>query len=205
MNRSSSLIALIASLFVSSQAMGYGVGVANFPMMTDKKWLTTEFTGITNEGGGVGLQARYSQKLSHALLIEAGVGLGGGERSNRIFAGADYELIPDYMNQPRVSVKTTIANAREFDIRRNVLQVAPTVSKGFSFWGHEAYPFLSVPVGLSLETATSTYETIAAVSMGLTGHLPIEGYRDWMGNIEGQVNLKDSYTGIFFGISYPIN
>jgi hypothetical protein len=189
----------------SSNVFAYGVGISTFPMMTDKKFLTTEFTGIMNEGGGVGLQARYSQKMNHALMLEAGAGLGGGERSNRFFVGADYELFPDYMNQPRISMKTSLSNAREFDVRRNVLSVAPTISKGFSFWGEEAYPFLSIPMGLSLESGSKTYETVAAMSMGITGHLPIDGYREWTGNLEGTVNLRNSYSGIFFGISYPIN
>jgi hypothetical protein len=40
---------------------------------------------------------------------------------------------PDYLNQPRVSVKTTITNAEEFGTRRNILSIAPTVSKVLAF------------------------------------------------------------------------
>jgi hypothetical protein len=194
------------SLFaLSFNAWSYGIGVSTFPMMTDKKWVTGEFTGIASDGGGVGLQARYSQKLNSALMIDAGAGFGGGDRSNRIFAGADFEILPDYMNQPRVSIKSSLINAREFDTRRNILSIAPTISKGFSFWGNEAYPFMSIPLGLSLENGSKTYETIASVNLGIAGHLPIEGYRHLMGNIEGTFNLKDSYSGVFFGVSYPLN
>lgn len=190
---------------LSTQAWSYGIGVSTFPMMTDTKMVSAEFTGITSTGGGVGMQARYSQKMNSALMLDAGVGLGAGERSNRLFAGADYEILPDYMNQPRVSVKTTLSNAREFEKRRNILSLAPTLSKGFSFWGEEAYPFVALPMGLSLESGSKTYETVMALSLGMTGQLPVDGYRHLTGNVEATVDIKDAYTGIFFGVSYPIN
>lgn len=196
---------MLATLALSSSNLwAYGVGVSTYPLMTDKKLVTAEMTGITSTGGGMGLQARYSQKMNSALLLDAGVGLGAGDRSNRIFAGADYEIFPDYMNQPRFSIKTSLANAREFEKRRNILSTAPILSKGFSFWGEEAFPFIAVPVGLSLESGSKTYETLVAVSLGVTGNLPIEGYRHLAANIEGTINVKDSYSGIFMGISYPI-
>lgn len=199
------LATLISGLtFFSSQVYAYGTGYSTFPMMTDKKLVSAEMTGITSTGGGVGAQVRYSQKLNSALLIDAGLGIAGGERTNRIFAGADYELFPDYMNQPRISVKTSFSNASEFGVRRNILSVAPTVSKGFSFWGEEAFPFISLPVGLSLDSDSKTYESIISVGLGVTGHLPIEGYRHLTGVFEGIIGLKDSYSGLFAGISFPI-
>lgn len=199
---------LVPALFIfgfSSQVFAsYGTGYSTYPMMSDKKFFSTELTGITSTGGGVGAQVRYGQKINNSLLIDAGVGISGGERSNRIFAGADYEFFPDYLNQPRMSVKTTITNAEEFGTRRNILSLAPTVSKGFSFWGYEAFPFVSVPVGLSLESGSKTYETITSINLGITGNLPIEEYSHLTGVAEAIINLKDSYTGLFMGISFPI-
>lgn len=195
---------LIGMTLMSSKAFAYGTGYSTFPMMADKKFVSAEMTGITSTGGGVGAQVRYSQKINSALLIDAGIGLSGGERANRIFAGADYELFPDYMNQPRISVKTSFSNASEFGVRRNILSVAPTISKGFSFWGEEAFPFISLPVGLSLDSDSKTYESIAHLGLGITGHLPIEGYRHLTGVFEGIVGIKDSYSGLFAGVSFPI-
>lgn len=189
---------------LSSKAFAYGTGYSTFPLMADKKLVSAEFTGITSTGGGVGAQVRYSQKLNSALLIDAGIGISGGERTNRIFAGADYELFPDYMNQPRISVKTSFANANEFDVRRNILSVAPTVSKGFSFWGEEAFPFISLPVGLSLDSDSKTYESVISLGLGVTGHIPLDGYRHLTGVFEGIIGVKDSYSGLFAGVSFPI-
>jgi len=195
----------LLSLGFSSQVFAsYGTGYSSYPMMSDKKFFSTEVTGITSTGGGVGAQVRYGQKINSALLIDAGVGISGGERTNRIFAGADYEIFPDYLNQPRVSVKTTITNAEEFGTRRNILSIAPTVSKGFSFWGYEAFPFVSIPMGLSLESGSKTYETISSFNVGITGNLPIERYSHLTGTLEAIVDLKDSYSGVFMGVSFPI-
>ena len=94
---------------------------------------------------------------------------------------------------------------KEFDVRRNIFTVAPTVSKGFSFWGNEAFPFFSLPVGVNLNGDSKTYETQINANLGITGNLPIEGYRNIMGTVETTVDVKDSFTAFFVGLSYPLN
>jgi hypothetical protein len=192
-------------LAVPGLSYGFGTGVSTYPIMLDKKFISGEFTGITSTGGGVGVQGRYTQRLNKKTIIDAGIGMSGGERSSRLFAGADFEIYPDYQRQPRVSVKTEISNSKEFDVRRNTIGISPTVSKGFSFWGHEAYPFVALPYNVSLDSDTKTYETQANLNVGITGNLPFEGYKHLTGTLEASVKIKDSYSGVFMGISYPIN
>ena len=199
------VIGLASMLFGASSAFGYGVGFSTYPLMVDGKMVGAEMTGITSGNGGVGVQARYTQRLTQSVTLDAGAGLSGGDRSNRIFAGADYEIFPDYMNQPRISVKTTWTNAEEFDSRRNILSVAPTISKGFSFWGKEGYPFLSLPVALNLDSDTKQYESMIGANFGILGNIPIDGFRNIIGKVEGMIDIKDSYTGVFLGLSFPIN
>ncbi len=204
LNKSMKTIAGALAL-VSTSAFGYGVGFSTYPLMVEQKMVGAEMTGISSDKGGVGVQARYTQRMTQSITLDAGAGISGGDRSNRIFAGVDYEMFPDYMNQPRISLKTTWTNAEEFDSRRNIIGVAPTVSKGFSFWGKEGYPFVSLPVSLNLDSDTKQYETMIGANFGILGNLPIEGYRDIIGKVEGMVDIKDSYTGIFLGLSFPIN
>lgn len=194
------------SLMGFSSAWGsFGTGLSTFPLMLDKSMLSAEATGVTSTGGGVGIQARYTHKLTSGIVLDAGAGFSGGERENRVFAGADFEIFPDYMTQPRFSVKTTFSNAKEFGTRRNNVSVAPTLSKGFSFWGEEAYPFIAIPYGVSLDSDTNTYQTVANLNVGVAGMIPVDGYRHLTGTVEMNVSLKDSYSGIFFGVSYPLN
>ncbi|MCR9203789.1 MAG: hypothetical protein NXH75_04365 [Halobacteriovoraceae bacterium] len=204
MNKLIPFIALIG-LFLPVKTLAYGTGYVTYPLMPTKRIVSTEFTGIASNGGGIGLQGRFTQKLNEKMIVDAGLGIAGGERDSRFFVGADYELFHDYMKQPRVSMKVTYLNAKEFDVRRNIFTIAPTVSKGFSFWGNEAYPFVSLPIGVNLDGDTKTYESQVNANLGITGNLPFEGYRKLMGTIETTVDVKDSFTAFFVGLSYPLN
>ncbi len=199
------LISALVGAMVPAQVLAYGTGYVTYPLMPEKRIISTEFTGITSTGGGVGLQGRFTQKLNEKMIVDAGIGISGGERDSRFFVGADYELFPDYMRQPRVSVKTTYTNAKEFDVRRSIFSIAPTVSKGFSFWGHEAFPYFSLPIGINLNGDSKTYESQVNASLGISGNLPFDGYKNLLGNVEATVGVKDSYTALFMGVSYPLN
>ncbi|MBT3234437.1 MAG: hypothetical protein HN353_00645 [Bdellovibrionales bacterium] len=198
---------LVLTLFLflfSFAAWGYGVGYSSFPLMQDRKLISAEATGIISNGSGLGMQVRYTHKLNKHTIVDAGVGVSGGDRSGRLFLGADYEIFPDYNQQPRFSVKASVENALEFEARHNIISVAPTLSKGFNFWGHEGFPFVSIPMGVSLRGEDSTYHTVVNLAMGITGHLPIKGYSHLTANAEATISLRNNYSAIFFGVSYPL-
>ena len=206
--RGISLLTLSLSLGLgSSAAFGYGMGISTFPLEQDRKVLSAEVTGIVSDGGGLGLQARYTQKLNQSSTVDAGLGISGGERSARLFAGYDYEIFPDYDIQPRTSLKAFIENSKEFGTRKNILGIAPSISKGFSFWGNEAFPYLSLPYGISLDGKRNQYETTLSANIGISGTITSEYLttnRPVTANAEMIVGLKDSFTGVFFGFGYPI-
>jgi hypothetical protein len=203
-----SLLTLTLSLVLgSSAAFGYGMGISTFPLAEDKKVLSAEVTGIVSDGGGLGLQARYTQKLNQLSSVDAGVGISGGERSARLFAGYDYELFPDYDIQPRTSIKAFVENSKEFGTRRNIIGIAPSVSKGFSFWGNEAFPYLSLPYGISLDGKRNQYETTLSANIGISGVIASDYLlttKPVTANAEMIIGLKDSFTAVFFGVGYPI-
>ncbi|MBH48317.1 MAG: hypothetical protein CME71_09135, partial [Halobacteriovorax sp.] len=63
-------IALILSLSaLSSTAWAYGTGYSSFPLSIEKRMLSTEVTGVTSTGGGMGVQARYTQKANEQLTV----------------------------------------------------------------------------------------------------------------------------------------
>ncbi|HLE10990.1 MAG: hypothetical protein A2504_10290 [Bdellovibrionales bacterium RIFOXYD12_FULL_39_22] len=201
-------LVLIVTILVLAQAtnlFAYGTGLTAYPLMSEKRLVTTEFTGIVSDHGGVGIQTRYMQKINNVTSVDAGIGLAGGDRSGCAFAGIDYEIFPDYKKQPRVSIKSSFEYAKEFGLPYNNLKVAPVVSKGFSFWGHEGFPYVTMPIAISLEAEHKTYETTMNLTTGIAGKIPYEGYTHLTGNIEAVFNLKDSYSAIFMGVSYPLN
>ena len=83
--------------------------------------------------------------------------------------------------------------------------ITPVFSKGFSFWGVEGFPYASIPLAISLNGSKKSYETIATLSVGLTGKVPFQGYRHLTANLEGMLNIKDSYSGLFCGLAFPMN
>ena len=192
-------------LIFSLKTWGYGTGPMTYPMLTSKKLISTELAGILNNGKGLGLQGRYTNKIGRRSIIDMGIGFGGGDRTSRIFANIDYELYPDYRGQPRISTKIGVENAQEFNRRKNILHFTPIISKGFSFWGREAFPFMAFPTGINLDKEAKTYETMLAFSLGINGKIPIEEYSHLTASLEAQLNIKDSFSAIIFALSFPVD
>ncbi len=198
--------ALIAGLTLSAGALAHGVGYSTFPLTKNKKLISTEMTGDLSTGGGMGLQARFVTRPDFIKgTFDAGIGIAGGDRDFRLFTGYDHELYPDYKNQPRISVKGMLERVTEFGDTKNKITFSPNVTKGFSFWGHEGYPYIGLPVGLALNASNQTYENVAELAMGVTGKFPVRGYTHLTANLEANLNVLNSYSGVRVGISYPIN
>ncbi|MEX0798230.1 MAG: hypothetical protein WD025_02230 [Bacteriovoracaceae bacterium] len=194
----------IVALCFSAGSFAATVGLSSHPFTMNKKVITTEFNSYMSAGSGKGITAKYFQRVDGKFNVDAGFGVTDGERSNRLFAGADYEIFPDYGRQPRVSAKTVLETMSFDGDRINTISVAPTLSKGFSFWGKEAFPFLALPLSLGLNTDEGTYQTATALSAGITGRIPLDGYENLVGNLETNVNLRNSYTAIVMGVSMPL-
>lgn len=198
------ILATIATL-ASAGVMAYGVGQSTSPMQEGKKLISTEMTGIASDNGGMGMQVRYTQKLNRILSFDGGLGISGGDRAQRLFIGADYEIYPDYLRQPRFSMKANIERAEEFEETKTIVSIAPTVSKGFNFWGKEAFPYVSIPVGLNLNGDKKSYESTISLNTGINGNIPLKGYRHLKGNLEVQVGVQNSFTAFLAGVSFPMN
>lgn len=206
MTQFKTLLTMLAVL-APSLTFAYGIGYASYPIQDNKLFLSPEFTALLSEGGGAGVQGRLTYKPNQPFIVEGGFGAGTGDHSIRLFTGADYEIFPDYQKQPRLSIKGYYEYAREFKKGINIIGIAPILSKGFNFWGHEAFPYLSIPFALGLHDSSKTYRSRINLSFGITGKIPkeIQGAQNWIGNIETTFNIKDSYGGFLFSLGYPLN
>jgi hypothetical protein len=194
---------ILGLALLSSMAMAT-IGVSTHPFTMKKQVITTEFNNYMSNGTGSGITAKYFQRVNEVVNFDAGVGITDGDRANNVFMGADFQMIPDYGRQPRVSVKALLDTMDFGGDRINSFGAAPTISKGFSFWGKEAFPFLAVPMKVSLNADENTYFTSTAVAAGITGRIPVAGYENLVYNFETNMSLRNSYTGFVMGISLPI-
>jgi len=198
-------ISFLVSSLLATNVFAYGTGISSYPLPAKTQALSVEVTNVMSNGSGTGFQGRYSNKLNEKLLVDGGVGFSTGQRSRRAFAAADYEIFPDYKSQPKVSARPFIEAANEYDSRRTILGAAPVVSKGFSVSDKELFGHISLPVGLNLNSANQQYQFVSNVAFGVSGQLPIEGYKNLIGHLEANINLKNSFSGFFTGVTYPFN
>ncbi|MBF0360047.1 MAG: hypothetical protein HQK49_03510 [Oligoflexia bacterium] len=188
-----------------SQAAAYGMGISSFPLSPRTGTLTTEYSQFISNGSGMGLQARYTYKLSNQISLEGGVGMADSLKSKRIFAATDIEFYPDLENMPRLSVKPFVERASEFNNTKNIIGVAPTASKGYILWGKTAYPFIALPMGAVLDSNAQAYNFRTHLALGLVGNLPLEGHEKLIVNLEGNLNIKNSSSALYLGLSYPLH
>jgi hypothetical protein len=71
--------------------------------------------------------------------------------------------------------------------------------------GTRSFSYIALPVALSLNGRANTYATTVSANLGVSGILPVQtGSKKLTANAEANIGLKDSYTGVFFGVAYPI-
>lgn len=189
---------------VSISSIASTIGVSNHPFLMKKNIISTEFNNYLNDGSGMGLTAKYLRKIDDSLSIDAGFGFTDGERASNFSVGADMQIIPDYGRQPKFSLKAIAETENNDSERINSFGISPTISKGFAFWGKEAFPFVALPMKVSLNANNKEYETSTALALGMTGRIPFEGVKNLVGNIEANLSLRNSYSAIVMGVSLPI-
>ena len=197
------LIGLI-TLAVSAGAMATTVGISNQPFMMKKHAISTEFNNYNNAGSGMGLTAKYYRYINESVTMDAGFGFTDGDRASKFNLGADIQIIPDYGRQPRISAKVLTETENIDSDRINSFGIAPTISKGIAISGKELFPFISLPMKVSLNTDSKEYETSTAISLGASGRIPLEGVKNMIGNIETNISLRNSYSSLVVGVSLPI-
>lgn len=198
------LLILMLTLGLSAGAFASIIGLSNHPFSMQKHVITTEFDSYMTNGSGNGITARYLQRMNDRLNMDFAAGFTNGDRSSVMRLGADMMLLPDYGRQPRVSLKGFAGSESIDGDRINSFGAAPTISKGFAFWGKEAFPFLSVPMAVNMNTETSTYETTTAMAAGISGRIPLAGIENLVGNFEMNFPIRNSYTSMVFGVSVPL-
>ena len=189
----------------SYAVFGQGHGIISYPLAVQQSYVSAEFTGVLSNGRGVGLQARYLHRFNQQLTFNGGFGFSDGKRANQMFAGVDYEVYPDYENQPRFALRTFLERSEEFNHGHTKMGLTPVVSKGFSFWGEEGFPFVSLPLTLDLDSDDKRYAITSQLALGASFPMPVVESSRLLANVEIALNIENSYSGFFVGFSHPLN
>lgn len=176
------------------------IGISTHPFESNENLFNAEFNSRFSRGSANGLQLRYLRSFNSKFNADAGFRVFKNERST-LFASATYEIFPDYMEQPQVSIKGFVERTRVRGTNINTFGAAPIISKGYSFWDYPAYPYLSIPMNLSLIEDTDKYEFVTSLTMGVTGEVPIDGFRNVLANLEANLNLRNSASYLALGLS----
>ncbi len=202
--KSVTLLVVLFAMIIGS-AMAYDIGVSAHPFTLQSQVINTEIDYAASNGTGTGVGVRYFRRFSSNINFDAGLGVNSGERENRIFTGLDYQIFPDYGNQPRISVKGLYSYSTEFEQNVHRIGFAPVISKGLNVYGEEVFPFVSLPLQIGLNSDSNKYQTINTLAFGATAKLPVNGYDKLLVNFETQINFRNSFNAVSLGISLPIN
>ena len=197
------LLFILMSLGFSTVILGNTI--SSYPLGIQKKYVAAEFTSVFSNGQGMGLQAKYIQQVRPELSIEGGFGFSNGDQVYHIFASGNYELYPDFMNQPKISLEGLLVRARKLESSHTKIVMTPLASKGLSFWGKEGFPFIGLPITLDLNNDSMSYNVAYQLSFGATAPMPLPGYEKLLANFKLNMNIKNASSEISLGFSHPLD
>ena len=166
---------LICLLFISFYSQATVVGISTHPLNEEAKVLSAEMTGYMSQRHEVGMGLRYTQELNPGQLLD--LAAGGAQDSRGLFLGGgmDFEILHEDVSQPRVSMKPYYQYQKFDNFKQNMIGAAPTLRKGFSIDGNEFFPYLAVPSGLKIDSASEKFDYYASLTLGASMPLPVAG------------------------------
>jgi hypothetical protein len=190
---------IFSLLFISFPAFASIVGVSTHPLGEEGKALSAEMTGHMSDQQELGMGVRYTQEFYSGRRIDFNVI--GAERSRSFQAnmGADFLVFQEDINTPRVSVKAFAGYLREDSIKNNIVGFAPTLRKEISIFGQSLFPYLALPNGIKINSATDEFVFLSALSLGTSFNFPGYSQDNLLLSLEGNKNfgaMSDNLTCI---------
>jgi hypothetical protein len=188
---------ILCLCFMSFSALASIVGISTHPLNREARVLSAEMTGYMNLRQEMGMGLRYTQEVARHQLFDLTAGGGQDSRSLTLGGGMDYELLSESLYQPRVAIKPYFQYQKIDDQRSSLLGFAPSLRKGLVINGMELFPYLAVPTGVRIDTATMEFVYYASLTMGASMPFPGLGNNKFLLSLEGNKNMGASsdYVG----------
>jgi hypothetical protein len=194
-------ILMLLALFIGS-AQASIVGMSSHPYELNQHIFRSELATGFSSGNGTGLEVSYLGTPIDSLNIDAGFAVSSGDQENRLFAGATYEIFPDYESQPKISAKAFIDRNKFEDDTVYGLGFAPIASKGLNMGSLEVFPYASLPLKINREGSYT--ELASSLGFGMTAPITNNSERSVTANFETNINMRNSYTGVALGIGIAL-
>ncbi|MBF0298542.1 MAG: hypothetical protein HQK51_07470 [Oligoflexia bacterium] len=194
------VISLVAIVFINTSAFAYGLGLSAYPLSNVSKRgiITTELTEFLSDETGVGLQARYLRKINPSLALEANGGVSNTNRSKRIGLAANFDV---YNIGPHFLLRPYYERANEFFTVKHIFGVSPILTLSYAQEPLIGYPFVSLPISAALDSDTHSYEMRYVLSAGINRKFFFYPDNKMLLNLEVNINLKNSLSAFFIGVS----
>jgi hypothetical protein len=174
-------------------------GVFNIPhfVAPDEFAVGVEPEVIFSNGGGVGVNGRFTQGLSDVNNITGIIGTGSGPRNFRLGGALTFDLFPDVEKQPGIGVAleglfVQLPTTGSFEVTGT-----PYIHKTFqTAMGTPIDPFFALPTGLSL--AQGQYQVISTAVVGAM----LQYDAHFRTILELGVNLSNANSYISGGVVY---
>lgn len=183
---------IFLSLFVSFSAFGSVIGVSTHPMNEEGRLLSAEVTGYMSQRNEMGAGLRYTQEVSDDRILDFTASGGQDSRGLTVGGGMDFTLLREDISQPRLSIKPYLQYQKFESESANLLGFAPTMRKGFSAGGKEFFPYLAIPTGIKVDSATDEFDTYASLTLGASMPFPGANNDKILLSLEGNKNMGAS-------------
>ena len=168
------------------------IGVSTHPLNESGRLFSAEFTGFMSQRNEMGAGLRYTQELSQNQIIDFNLASGQESRGLTLGAGMDFALTRESSSSPRLSVKPYVQHQRFETSGSNLLGFAPTIRKGFSINGHEFFPYLALPAGMKVDSATDKFVNYASLTFGASMPFPASQNDQMLLSLEANKNMGSS-------------
>ncbi len=190
------LITLL-SLF-SSSLLASNVGVSSIPLHEYKNMFSLEYNQQLRGSTNPGMQVQYLHSATKKIGFDAGLRISKGDYLGFV-AGATYEVLPDYNNQPRFSLRAFYERDNWNGADFNNFGMSPTVSKGLNFNSVHLYPFLALPTKISIFEDSDEVNLASSLAIGLNGKIPNSKFKNIQAYLEANINLKNTVSNLSLG------
>lgn len=183
---------IILSLLLSIPVQASVVGISTHPLNDEGRVLSAEMTGYMSQKNEMGAGLRYTQEVDQYKILDFTVSGGQDSRGLTLGGGMDFEILSEDVSQPRLSIKPYLQYQKFDEEKSNLLGAAPTLRKGFSLNGQEFFPYLAIPSGLKIDSATDEFVYYSSLTLGASMPFPGAQNEKILLSLEGNKNMGSS-------------